>query len=55
MYSSDIMKTVIIMFKDYDADIAFKDCQMHFFKYSFEKKGDPFDFRPYFFSLSYQK
>jgi len=30
MYSSDRMKTVIRMFKDYDKNIVFMDCQMHF-------------------------
>jgi len=29
MYSSDIMKTVITIFKDYDKNIVFRDCQMH--------------------------
>jgi len=30
MYSSDRMKTVIRIFKDYDKNIVFMDCQMHF-------------------------
>ena len=32
------------MFKDYDKNVVFKNCQMHFLKYLFEKKGDPFGF-----------
>ena len=47
MYSSDRIKTLIRMSKDNDKNM-FRDCQMHFFKYLFEKKGDPFDFRPSF-------
>jgi len=41
MYSSDRMKTLIRILKDYDKNIVFMDCQMH---YLFEKKEDPFDF-----------
>jgi len=44
MYSSDRMKTLIRIFKGYDKDIVFRDCQMHYY----EKKGDPFDFLPSF-------
>ena len=44
MYSSDRIKTLIRMFKDYDKNIVFRDCQMYFFKYLFEKIGDPFDY-----------
>jgi len=38
MYSSDRMKTLIRLFKDYDKNIVFRNCQMHYFKYLFEKK-----------------
>jgi len=38
------MKTSIRIFKEYDKNIVFRDCQMHYFKHLFEKKGDPFDF-----------
>jgi len=31
MYSFDRMKTVIRIFKDYDKNIVFRDCQMHCF------------------------
>ena len=31
MYSSDRMKTLIRMFKDYDKIIVFRDCQMNYF------------------------
>ena len=48
MYSSDIMKTVIICFKDYNKNIVLRDCQTNYFQYLFEKKGDPFDFLPSF-------
>jgi len=44
MYSSNRMKTSIRIFKEYDKNIVFRDCQMHYFKHLFEKKGDPFDF-----------
>ena len=44
MYSSDRMKTLIRIFKNYDKNIVFMDCQIHLFKYLFEKKGNPFDF-----------
>jgi len=30
MYSSDRMKTVIRIFKDYDKNIVFRDSKMHF-------------------------
>ena len=40
MYSSDGMKTLISMFKDYNKNIVFMDCQMYFFKYLFETKGN---------------
>ena len=30
MYSSDRMKTLIILFKDYDKNIVFMYCQIHF-------------------------
>jgi len=43
MYSSDRMEALIRLFKDYDKNIVFMDCQIHFFKYLFEKKGNPFD------------
>jgi len=33
MYSSDGMKTLIRMFKDYDKNIVFRECQMHLLKY----------------------
>jgi len=33
---------------DDDKNIVIRDCQIHFFKYSFEKKGDPFDSLPSF-------
>ena len=36
------MKTVIRIVKDYDKNIVFRDCQIHNFKYLFEKKGDSF-------------
>ena len=42
MYPSDRMKTLIRIFKDYDKNFRFMDCQMQFFKYLFEKKADPF-------------
>ena len=48
MYSSDRMKTLIRFIKDYDKNSVFMDCQMHLFKYLFEKKGSPFDFLPSF-------
>jgi len=41
MYSSDRMEALIRLFKDYDKNIVFMDCQIHFFKYLFEKKGNP--------------
>jgi len=31
MYSSDGMKTLIRMFKDYNKNIVFMDCQMYYF------------------------
>jgi len=32
------MKTLIRMFKDHDKNIVFRDCQMHYILYLFEKK-----------------
>jgi len=34
------------MFKEYDKNIVFRNCQMHFLIFLFEKKGDPFDLLP---------
>jgi len=31
MHSSDRMKRLIRTFKDYDKNIVFRDCQMHYF------------------------
>ena len=44
MFWSDRRKTLIRIVKDYDKFIVFRDCQMHFLKYLFEKKGDIFIF-----------
>ena len=38
MYSSDRMKTLIILFKDYDKSIVSKDCQMHYFYIHLRRK-----------------
>jgi len=38
MYSSDRMKTLIRMFKDYDKNIVFMDCQMHFLNIYLRRK-----------------
>jgi len=43
MYSSDRMKTFIRIFKDYDKNIVFRNCQMHFLIF-IEKKGNPLFF-----------
>ena len=48
MYSSDRMKTLIILFKCYDKNVVFKDCQIHYSFYLFKKKRDPFNFLPSF-------
>ena len=48
MYPSDRMKTLTSFFKDYDKNIVFRDCQMHFFYYLNEKNGDSVDFHPSF-------
>jgi len=44
MYSSDRMKTLIIIFKTYDKNIVFRDCQMYIFNIYFEKKRRFFKF-----------
>jgi len=44
MYSSDRTKTVIRMFKNYDKNIVFRDRQLYYCLYLFERKRDPFDF-----------
>jgi len=31
MYSSDRMKRVLMIFKDYDKNIVFRDCRMQYF------------------------
>ena len=51
MYPFDRMKTLIILFKDYDKNIMSKDCQMHYVLYLFEKKGDLFIFFRQFVEL----
>jgi len=38
MYSSDRMKTLIRMIKDYDRNIVFSDYQMHYFKFYLRRK-----------------
>jgi len=38
MYSPDRMKTLIRMFKDYDENIVFMDCQMHFLNIYLRRK-----------------
>ena len=43
------------MFKDYVKNIVFRPCQMHFFKYLFEKKEDPLIFFRHFVELPDKK
>ena len=38
MHSSDRMKTLFRMFKDYDKNIVFRGCQMHFLNIYFKRK-----------------
>jgi len=38
MYASDRMKTFIRMCKDYDKNIMFRDCQMHFLNIYLRRK-----------------
>jgi len=38
MFSSDRMKTVIIMLKDYDKFIVFRDCQLNFLNIYVKRK-----------------
>jgi len=39
------------IFNDYDKNIVFRDCQMHFLNINLRKKGDPFDFFHHFVEL----
>jgi len=38
MYSADRMKTLIRFLKDYDKNIVFRDCQMHFLNIYLRRK-----------------
>jgi len=51
MYSSDIMKPLIRMFKDYDKNIVFRDCQMHILNIYLRRKGIFFTFFRHFVEL----
>jgi len=42
------MKTLIIIFKTYDQNIVFRDCQMYIFNIYFERKRRFFNFLPSF-------
>ena len=44
MYSSDRMITLAGMFKNYDKNIVFKDCQMHFLNIYLRRKEMPLIF-----------
>jgi len=44
MYSSDRMKTLIILCKDYDKNIVFRDSQMHCFYIHLRRKEIFFSF-----------
>jgi len=44
MYSSDKMKTLIKMLKDYDKNIVCMDCQMHFLNIYLRRKEIPLIF-----------
>jgi len=52
MYSSDRMKPLIRMFKDYDKNIVFKACQMHFLNIYLSRKEIPLIFFRHFVELS---
>jgi len=39
MYSSDRMKTLIRIFKDYDKNIVFRECQMHILNIYLRRKA----------------
>jgi len=49
------MKTMVRIFKDFDKNIVFRDCQMHILTNIFEKKGESFDFLPSFWWTFCQK
>ena len=51
MYSSDKMKTLIRFAKDYDKNIVFMDCQMHFLNINFRRKEILLIFFRYFVEL----
>ena len=52
MYSSDIMKPLIRMFKDYDKNIVFKACQMLFLNIYLRRKEIFLIFFRHFVELS---
>ena len=51
MYSSDRMQTLIRLFKDFDKNIVFIDCQMHILNIYLRRKAILLIFFRYFVEL----